>query len=206
MKNSILPILTAAWIVAASNSLLAQGPVNTGLVQSLSKEQGTLTLRTEQSVGGSIVYHGMNKAEILTVGGKPASLADLSPGQRVSVFYKKNGDQWLVSRVLIPEPGTPSPTATATAGSAPAPTGTAAATTLAPASTSRAATDGDITTQPARNAATDGDRTTRAPNTAATDGDRTTRPPNSAATDGDRTTVPADGARSGLRRNNTGNK
>jgi hypothetical protein len=197
MKTRILPILAAA-LIAATNSLVAQGPVNTGLVQKLSKEQGTLTLRTEQSGGGSIVYHGMDKAEILTVGGKPASLADISLGQRVSVFYKKSGDQWLVSRLLIPEPAPA--TATATATTAPP------ATTVAPAATSRAATDGDITTQPVKNAATDGDRTTRAPNTAATDGDRTTRPPNSAATDGDRTTVPADGPRSGLRRNNTGNK
>jgi hypothetical protein len=195
MKTRILPILAAA-LIAATNSLVAQGPVNTGLVQKLSKEQGTLTLRTEQSGGGSIVYHGMDKAEILTVGGKPAGLADISLGQRVSVFYKKSGDQWLVSRVLIPEPAPA--TATATATTAPA------ATTVAPAATSRAATDGDITTQPAKNAATDGDRTTRAPNTAATDGDRTTRPPNSAATDGDRTTVPADGPRSGLRRNSAG--
>lgn len=196
MKTRILPIVAAA-LIAAGNSLVAQGPVNTGLVQNLSKEQGTLTLRTEQSGGGSIVYHGMGKAEILTAGGKPASLSDVSVGQRVSVFYKKSGDQWLISRVLIPEPA---PATATTATAAPA------TTAVAPAATSRAATDGDITTQPAKKAATDGDRTTRAPNTAGTDGDRTTRPPNSAATDGDRTTVPADGPRSGLHRNNTGNR
>jgi hypothetical protein len=185
MKTNIFSMMTALSIMTAASATAQEGPMNAGLVQSLSKEQGTLTIRTEQSGGGPIVYHGMNRAEILTVGGKPATLADIAQGQRVTVFYAKQGDRWVVSRVVIPEPGS---TAAAAA--------TTTTTTTTPATV---VTPGGATTDTSK-AATDGDRTTRPGNSAATDGDRTTRPPNSAATDGDRTTVPADGPRRGLRR------
>ena len=142
-------------------------------------------MRTEKSGGGPITYHGMGKAEVLTVGGKTATLADLAVGQRVSVFYGKQGEKWMVSRVLIAEPGT---------AIAPAATGVTSGTTGA--TTSGTAIVPGTTTPvipQTGDAATDGDRTTR-PGQGAS-GDRTTRPPNSAATDGDRTTVPADGKR-----------
>ena len=175
MKTPLLSIFATLQILA-STAICADGPMNSGLVQSLSKEHGTLTLRTEAGTTGSIVYYGMDKADILTASGKPAKIADISPGQRVSVFYGKRGDQWFVSRVLIPDP-TPAPAVLPLPATIPGPV---------PAITSRAATDGDITTKPANSAAIDGDRTTRAPN--------------SAATDGDRTTVPAEGSRGGLHR------
>jgi hypothetical protein len=178
MKTPILSIFATIQILACT-AICADGPMNSGLVQSLSKEHGTLTLRTEQGTAGSIVYHGMDKADILTASGKLAKMADISPGQRVSVFYGKRGGQWVVSRVLIADP-TPAPAVPA------APAATATLPAPVPAVTSRAATDGDITTKPANSAAIDGDRTTRAPN--------------SAATDGDRTTVPAEGSRGALHR------
>ena len=186
MKNLIVS-LVAVLQTAFLSTLMAQGPMHSGIIQSLSKEQGTLTLRTEKSGGGPITYYGMGKAEVLTVGGKPGTIADLAVGQRVSVFYGKQGEKWMVSRVLIAEPGTA--TAPAAAGAA---TSTTSGTAVVPGTTTPVIPQtGD--------AATDGDRTTR-PGQGAS-GDRTTRPPNSAATDGDRTTVPADGKRGGTRNN-----
>ena len=181
--KTLISTIVAALQMALLGTLLAQGPLNTGIIQTLSKEQGTLTLRTEQSAGGPITYYGMGKAEVLTVGGKLGTIADLSVGQRVTVFYGKQGDKWVVSRVLVAEPGTATGPATGTAAS-----GTSVPSATAPAvapETGNAAADGDRTTRPGQGAS----------------GDRTTRPPNSAATDGDRTTVPADGKRGGTRNN-----
>ena len=183
MKTRIISTIAAFSLTMTLGASAADGPMNAGLVQSVSKEKGTLTIRTEKSGGGPIVYQGMNKAEILTVGGKPATLADITEGQRVTVFYGKQGDHWVVSRVLIPEPGTA--TATTAAG-----TSSTTATPSASTDTSAAARDGDRTTNPSNNQA------------AATDGDRTTRPSTNenAARDGDRTTQPGDKSNGGLRR------
>jgi uncharacterized Zn-binding protein involved in type VI secretion len=180
MKTRTISMIAALSLGITVGASGQEGPMNAGLVQSVSKEKGTLTIRTEQSGGGPIMYYGMNKAEILTVGGKPATLADIVQGQRVTVFYGKQGDHWVVSRVLIPEPAATTATAPA------ATTTTPSASTNAPA----AARDGDRTTKPSNNQA------------AATDGDRTTRPSSNenAARDGDRTTVPGDTSRAGLHR------
>ena len=182
MKTQIISTIAALSLALTFGAKGEEGPMNAGLVQSVSKEKGTLTIRTEQSGGGPIVYYGMNKAEILTVGGKPATLADITQGQRVTVFYGKQGDHWVVSRVLLPEPGAATATTAASASTGVTP----AASTNA----SAAATDGDRTTKPSNNQA------------AATDGDRTTKPSNNqaAATDGDRTTVPGDKSQGGLHR------
>jgi hypothetical protein len=178
MKTRLISMLcgTALHLSGAVALLYAQGPVSTGTIQDVSRDEGILRLRPTQSGAGPISYYGMDKADILTVGGKPAKLADLTPGMQVSVFYAKQGDRWIVSKVLIPEP-TPPQTTTTTA------------TTAAPVvPQTKAATDGDRTTVPARR---DANR----------DGDPTTKGQGSAAIDGDRTTVPADNAKGGgLRR------
>ena len=161
--------------------LHGQGPVSTGLIQDISREDGILRLRPEQSGSGPIIYYGMDKADILTVGGKAAKLADITPGMQVSVFYKKQNDRWVVSKVLIPD-ATTTPAVTAAPAPAPVP------------QTGNANRDGDRTTRGPNRAAVDGDRTTvPAERDVNRDGDRTTKGPNRAAVDGDRTTVPGEG-------------
>ena len=178
MKTPLLSVFTAIAVqfLGSSIQLLAQdGPVTTGIIQEFSKENGTLTLRSEQSGVGTVTYHGMDKANVMTVAGKLGTAKDLASGMRVSVFYAKQGDRVVVSKVLIPDP---------------APVSLNPAT---PPVVSRAAVDGDRTTQPGKNENK-------------TDIDRTKRPENNAAVDGDRTTVPAQDARTNSPRTGGGNR
>jgi len=181
-------LLTAACSLLGSAAfLLAQGPLSTGVIDNVSKENGTLVLRGDANQPAQIVYHGMDRAQIVTATGKAATLADLKPGLQATVFYAKQGDRWVVSRVLIPD-------------EAPLPPITEAAPAILPRAAvdgdrttqpgSRATIDDDRTTQPGQKAAVDGDRTTQPGSKAAIDADRTTQPGNNAATDGDRTTQP----------------
>ena len=182
MKSRIFTLLlgTVFNLIAGLALLHGQGPVSTGRIQDISREDGILRLRPEQSGSGPITYYGMDKADIVTVGGKAVKLADLTPGMQVSVFYKKQDERWVVSKILIPDASaTPS-----------APTGL----TVVPTRQTNADADGDRTTRGPKSSVTDADRTTvPAERDANRDADRTTRAPNSAAVDGDRTTVPADG-------------
>jgi hypothetical protein len=157
MKTQLFSLAAAAQLLLGQIAP-AQGPISTGIVQGLSQKDGTLTIRTEQSGAGTMVYHGMDKADILTANGKPAVLADIAPGQQVTVFYAKQGDQWMVSRVLLPDPKT-----------------TIAPVATIPPRVTPSDVDGDRTTRGPESAAFDGDRTTvPADRNANRDGDRTT--------------------------------
>jgi hypothetical protein len=159
---------TTALVAACALGLSAQAqsPVSTGMIQAVAPQEGTMTLRTNQSLAAPLVFHGMNKAKIETVDGKVATLRDLTPGLNVTVHYAQQENRWYVSRVVIPDP---TAAATATTGA----TGAAVGATAA--QSGNAATDNDITTRPGQNAA--GDRTVQPPGTnAANDGDITTEP------------------------------
>jgi len=166
MKSRVFSLLfgTVFHLAGGLALLHGQGPVSTGLIQDISREDGILRLRPEQSGSGPIIYYGMDKADILTVGGKAAKLADITPGMQVSVFYTQQNDRWVVSKVLIPDaPATPAVTG-------------ATVTPVAPVRQTNADVDGDRTTRGPKSAATDADRTTvPAERNANRDGDRTTR-------------------------------
>ncbi len=105
MKIRVVSLLvgTVFHLSFAVTFLHAQGPVSTGTIQDVSREDGILRLRPEQSGSKPIIYYGMDKADIQTVAGKAAKLADIAPGMLVSVFYAKQNDRWVVSKVLIPD-------------------------------------------------------------------------------------------------------
>lgn len=116
MKIRFLPVL---FSLATAAVLQAQEPVTTGVLDAVSQEAGTLRLRADQTAQKPILFYGMNAANITTVSGKLATLADLRPGTQLTIFYVQRGDRWFISRVLIPDaepttgPATP-PTRTTT--------------------------------------------------------------------------------------------
>jgi hypothetical protein len=189
----ITSLLSAAALLICSlvaAPLQAQDPVHTGTVISVSPDQGTLTLRRTET-GTPVVYYGMKVANIMMNDGKVATIGNVTPGMMATVFYKLQGNQMFVSKMLIQEgdgstTGNASGTAATAPASVPAASGAAApvpAAGLTPGTaaglTSKAARDGDITTQPGSKAATDRDITTQPGSKAATDNDITTQPAHS---------------------------
>jgi hypothetical protein len=88
---------------------------------------------------------------------------------QVTVQYAERGERWYISKVLVPEPNPP------VVG---APIYTERG------ETSRAATDGDITTQPGKKATIDNDITTQPASKATIDNDITTQPGSTKPTTG----------------------
>jgi hypothetical protein len=100
---------------------------------------------------------GLHQARIRAVDGRVVGLGGLRPGMKVSVAYLRQGQQWVVSRVLVASEAQPD---------------------VLPVITDRryqSLFDGDITTNPGSKAAVDGDITTKPPRSANRDGDITTK-------------------------------
>ena len=100
---------------------------------------------------------GLHQARIRAVDGRVVGLSNLRPGMHVSVAYLAQGQQWVVSRVLIPSEAQPE---------------------VVPIITDRryrSLFDGDITTNPGSKAGVDGDITTKPDGVANRDGDITTK-------------------------------
>ncbi|MDQ3623911.1 MAG: hypothetical protein M3463_15720 [Verrucomicrobiota bacterium] len=190
MKFLPVTLWAALMLGNVSFSVLgADGPVSTGSVVSVSKENGTLVIDAAQSSAGRLTFYGMDRARIETVGGKPAAIGDLRPGSQVTVYYAPADKRWVISKVLIPEPA-PLPAAPAVISSK-----------------EKSLTDADPTTNPGQKAGIDNDRTTKPPGVAARDGDRTTNPGNKAGIDKDITTQPPRNAdKDGDRTTNPANK
>ena len=151
MKNPLLPsLLFLAAVSLLASPLHAQGPVTTGTVVSVAKEGGTIIVNSTQT-GKPITLYGLEKASVMNSTGTALTIADVKPGALVSVHYQPRGDRWFVSRIVVPE----TPAATVPAAT---PTLT---TSEAAALRSKAANDGDITTEPGTKARIDGDRTTQ---------------------------------------------
>jgi hypothetical protein len=166
-KNQLtLSFLLIAQLLLVTPRLMAQGPVTTGTVVSVTKEAGTIIVNSTQT-GKPITMYGLEKAAVMNPTGTALTLADVKPGALVSVHYQPRGDRWFVSRIVVPEkaPAVPNATPSLTVPEVAA-------------AKSKAANDGDITTQPGTKARIDGDRTTQPGKKDPADPDITKRPDN----------------------------
>ncbi|MES2569052.1 MAG: hypothetical protein V4710_03240 [Verrucomicrobiota bacterium] len=152
MKPKIAFGIALLTALSATSPLFADALVTTGSVTALVKERGALTVLSDQT-RSKIQYVGMDRAVVRFGSGKPATLADLSVGQQVTVEYATVEQQAIVAKLIIPDPLPP-----AVVPAILAPTGLLPA--EARGATSRAALDNDITTQPGNKARIDNDITT----------------------------------------------
>src|SRR5688500_379565 len=150
MKNRHLrsALFFLAAISLLAGPLRAQGPVTTGTVVSVAKEGGTMIVNSTQT-GKPITLYGLQKASVMNPTGTALTSPDVNPGALVSVHYQPRGTRGFVSRIVVPE----TPPATVPAATPTLTTAEAAAVR------SKAANDGDITTEPGTKARLDGDRT-----------------------------------------------
>jgi hypothetical protein len=161
--------LLLALVIGSLLPARALAQSTTGTVTAFSRETGQLTVVP----GGShrpVHLRDMKRAVYLYGSGRRASFDNLQEGQVITVEYVRRGDRWYVGKVVLPNPtDRPYP--------AMPPGGLDVATRRA--STSRAASDRDITTQPGSKARFDGDRTTQPGTTdPRTNTDITKRPDN----------------------------
>ena len=138
-----------------------QEPVSTGIVQGLAPSVGALTIRSDQT-SSSLTFYGLERANIFTSDGALANVGSIQPGMPVTVQYAVRRNRWYISKVILPE-------TVPAAAILPSPV-------FIPELGSRAATDGDITTQPGSRALIDNDITTQPGSKAAFDNDITTQP------------------------------
>lgn len=150
MKTHVVLAVIAAALLRV-HGLHAQTPVSTGTVASVAKDAGTMILNSTQT-GKPITFYGLEKSKVMTSTGTALTLGDVKPGMLVSVHYQPQGDRWMVGRIVVPEdarrPAVPASTPVLTTGESAA-------------LKTKAANDGDITTNPSNKARIDGDRTTQ---------------------------------------------
>lgn len=156
MKLRSLSLLVSALALVWCNvSVQAQDLVFSGAVVGVSPEAGTMILSNGPKV--KMTLTGLHQARIRAADGRVVGLSNLRPGMRVSVAYLQQGQQWVVSRILVPAAATPE---------------------IVPIITDRryrSLFDGDPTTNPGSKAAVDGDITTKPARSANRDGDITTK-------------------------------
>lgn len=138
----------AAQEVLGSEQVVA-GPISTGRVTSVDGTHGTMIIQSTET-RGPITFYGMSKARVETSKGQLATLQRVLPGMPVTVYYTPIEGKWHVAKVLIPENFT-----------APAQPGTELTGSEVKALTSKAANDGDLTTEPGVKARIDDDITTK---------------------------------------------
>jgi len=134
--------------VLGSEKIVA-APVSTGTVISIDRPNCTLVMMSNET-RGPITFFGMEKARIETNKGRLMTFADVQPKLPVTVYYTPVEGRWYVGKVLIPEPQ-----------AAPAAAGTELTSGEQKALRSKAANDGDITTEPGVKARIDDDITTK---------------------------------------------
>jgi hypothetical protein len=158
MMNRFAANLSAgcfAMLILLLQAAPAQNLVFSGTVVGVSPENGTMILANGPSA--RLTLSGLHSARIRSVDGSLVPIDRLRAGMKVSVAYVAHGQQWVVSRILVPAESQPD---------------------VAPVITDpryRTLFDGDWTTNPGAKAAVDGDITTKPPNSANRDGDITTR-------------------------------
>jgi hypothetical protein len=104
MKTFFLNTLAIAGLSVISISLSsAQETVSTGMVESVSPKEGTLTMLSDQT-HGDLTLHGLERANIFTADGKALQIVDLAQGQRVTIAYAVHDKQWFISKVILSEP------------------------------------------------------------------------------------------------------
>ena len=151
--RTLLVSILALFCCGASTQ--AQDLVFSGAVVGVSPDSGTLVLANGPNM--KMTLTGLQQARIRAVDGRLVRLSNLRPGMRVSVAYLQQGEQRVVSRILIPAEAQPE---------------------VVPMITDpkyRSLFDGDITTNPGSKAAVDGDITTKPAGNANRDGDITTK-------------------------------
>jgi len=180
----------AALATLLVGNVVGQELVSTGIIAGLQPKEGTLTIRSDQT-NGIVTFFGADKANIFTSDGQPYLLQNLKPGVKVTIQYAARGEKWYISKMILPPgvtppeaaPAAPAAQAAPAAGSAGPQAAAVGATTALPggntniaidalppravngdpAALSKAANDGDITTNPGRKAAIDNDITTVPP-------------------------------------------
>jgi hypothetical protein len=133
----------------------AQDLIFSGTVVGVSPENGTMILANGPSA--RLTLSGLQGARIRSADGSVVPIERLRAGMKVSVAYVARGQQWVVSRILVPAESQPD---------------------VAPVITDpryRTLFDADPTTNPGAKAGVDGDITTKPPNSANRDDDITTR-------------------------------
>ena len=209
MKTSLAFCAAALLSLAPLAPLAAQDVVTAGTITSFAPQTGTLTLVPADRATTPIVFHHMDRTQILFSTGALGTAADLRAGVPASIHYQKAGDRWMISKIVLTAPGTtplpanalvpvPLPGAAVAVPGTPLPSGEVRALQGAAANDgdrttqpgSKATIDRDITTQPGSKAMIDRDRTTQPGSKAAIDRDITTQPGSKAAVDADRTTQP----------------
>jgi hypothetical protein len=96
--------MAAGVVLALGSTLHAQSRVNTGILDLVSPEDGTLRLRCDQLGMRPVVFFGMNAANILGTDGSVLTVEDLSPGMSATFFYRRVGkNRWVVSKILVHE-------------------------------------------------------------------------------------------------------
>src|SRR4051794_25279325 len=97
-------LFAIALALCAVTTLHAQTRVNTGILDFVSPEDGTIRLRCDQLGMRPIVFFGMNAANILATSGSVLTVEALSRGMTATFFYSRvDKKRWVVSKVLIQE-------------------------------------------------------------------------------------------------------
>lgn len=156
MKNRCIALtVSALTLLSLSFSTQAQDLIFSGAVVGVSPQAGTMIL--SNGPDAKMTLTGLHQARIRAVDGRVVALGGLRPGMKVSVAYLPQGQQWVVSRVLVASDAQPD---------------------VLPVITDRryqSLFDGDITTNPGSKAAVDRDITTKPAGNANRDGDITTK-------------------------------
>ncbi len=93
----------AAMLVLGATTLHAQR-VNTGILDFVSPEDGTVRLRCSELGMRPIVFFGMNAANILGTNGSVLTVEDLAPGMSATFYYRRlDKKRWVISKILVEE-------------------------------------------------------------------------------------------------------
>src|SRR5262245_11931018 len=107
MKTNLIYVLAVAVVVAtpvwAQQKEISQGIVSTGKIVDVSKETGSLTLRSQQTVK-DLVFRGLQSTPVYFSTGRRASFADIEPGQPATLCHAPSGRRWFISKIVIPDP------------------------------------------------------------------------------------------------------
>jgi hypothetical protein len=106
MKNRCLTLFVSILaLFCFSTSTQAQDLVFTGAVVGVSPDAGTMVLSNGPDL--KMTLTGLHQARIRAVDGRLFRLNNLRPGMRVSVAYLQQGQQRVVSRILVPAEAQP---------------------------------------------------------------------------------------------------
>ncbi len=150
MKTLITSICAAFVLIDglfAQTTVVVNEPVARGKVVLASPQSKVLTVLVEPG-GTPVDFYGLEHAQIQLPRGQLGTVADLRPGTTVAVYYTSFEGYLFPQRILIPDANLTVPVSPLTSAESRA-------------LDSKAANDGDITTNPGVKARIDKDRTTQ---------------------------------------------